>query len=109
MTGDCFFAAAFFAGDFFAGFADFFAALFFFAALLGALFDALLAFDVPRDAARFDAVDDLRRAFPPDDFDAGAMLNSSWKVRHNIAQDSRTVSRPMMHESGNRRASDRPR
>ena len=89
VTGDCFFAAAFFAGAFFAGLADRFAALFFFAATFGALLDALfdalldalLALDVPRDAARFDAVDDLRRAFPPDDFDAGAMLNSSWKVQ----------------------------
>lgn len=82
VTGDCFFAAAFLAG-----FADFFTALFFFAADLDALFETLFdalfallfALLVPRDAARFEAVDDLRRAVPPDDFDADAMMNSSWE------------------------------
>ena len=70
VTGDCFFGAArlaaafFFGADFFA--ADFFGALFFFA--------LLLVFALPPAAARFDAVDDLRRALPPDDFDAGAMF-----------------------------------
>ena len=68
-TGDCFFFAAVrFAVAFFFGaerFADF-AADFRFA--------LLFRFDLPRAAARFDAVDDLRRALPPDDFDAGAMI-----------------------------------
>jgi hypothetical protein len=64
VTGDCFFGAARFAVTFFFG-ADF-AALFFFA--------LLFVFGFPRAAARFDAVDDLRRALPPDDFDAGAMI-----------------------------------
>ena len=65
VTGDAFFGAARFATTFFFG-ADFFAALFFFA--------LLLVFVLPRAAARFDAVDDLRRALPPDDFDAGDMI-----------------------------------
>ena len=83
VTGDCLRdARAFvFAADFFIGLVDFFAALFRLAAGLDALFDAafdaLFALLLPRDAARFDAVDDLRRAFPPDDFDADAMINSS--------------------------------
>jgi endogenous inhibitor of DNA gyrase (YacG/DUF329 family) len=98
VTGDCLRdARAFvFAADFFIGLVDFFAALFRLAAGLDALFDAafdaLFALLLPRDAARFDAVDDLRRAFPPDDFDADAMINSSRKVRYNIAQDSRAMS-----------------
>ena len=102
VTGDCLRdARAFvFAADFFfIGLVDFFAALFRLAAGLDALFDAafdaLFALLLPRDAARFDAVDDLRRAFPPDDFDADAMINSSRKVRENIAQDSRAMSSPM--------------
>jgi len=101
VTGDCLRdARAFvFAADFFIGLVDFFAALFRLAAGLDALFDAafdaLFALLLPRDAARFDAVDDLRRAFPPDDFDADAMINSSRKVRYNIAQDSRAMSSPM--------------
>lgn len=102
VTGDCLRdARAFvFAADFFfIGLVDFFAALFRLAAGLDALFDAafdaLFALLLPRDAARFDAVDDLRRAFPPDDFDADAMINSSRKVRDNIAQDSRAMSSPM--------------
>jgi hypothetical protein len=67
-TGDCFFAAGRFAAAFFFGAdraADF-AAPFRFA--------VLFVFDLPRAPARFDAVDDLRRALPPDDFDAGAMI-----------------------------------
>ena len=36
-------------------------------------FDLVFAFVVPREAARFDAVDDFR-ALPPDDFDAVAMI-----------------------------------
>src|SRR6188474_2009295 len=77
-TRDCLRAALFFfTAVFVAGLVDFFAAPFrlgagFFAAALDALFAVLL----PRDAARFDAVDDLRRAFPPDDFDADAMIDS---------------------------------
>ena len=102
VTGDCLRdARAFvFAADFFIGRLDFFAALFRFAAGLDALFDAdfdaLFALLLPRDAARFDAVDDLRRAFAPDDFDADAMINSSKRVRYNGAQDSRAMSSPMM-------------
>jgi hypothetical protein len=83
VTGDGFFAArVVFAADFFTGFLDFaallrLAALFdaLLDALFDALFDAFFALLLPRDAARFDAVDDLRRAFPPDDFDAGAMID----------------------------------
>jgi hypothetical protein len=80
VTGDCLREArAFvFPADFFIGLVDFFAALFRLAAgldaLLDAAFDALFALLLPRDAARFDAVDNLRRAFPPDDFDADAMI-----------------------------------
>ena len=109
VTGDCLRdARAFvFAADFFIGLVDFFAALFRLAAGLDALFDAafdaLFALLLPRDAARFDAVDDLRRAFPPDDFDADAMINSSRKVRYNIAQDSRAMSRPMRDKKTTRR------
>ena len=87
VTGDCFFAArdverltaAFLRG----------AALV--ALRFEALFDLLAAllFVLPREAARFDAVDDFR-AFPPDDFDAVAMIFSSWKVQAGNAQDSRT-------------------
>ena len=82
VTGDCLRAArfCFFAADFFVDLADVFAALFRFAAGLAAVFDALFALLLPRDAARFDAVDDLRRAFPPDDFDADAMINSLEEV-----------------------------
>ena len=109
VTGDCLRdARAFvFAADFFIGLVDFFAALFRLAAGLDALFDAafdaLFALLLPRDAARFDAVDDLRRVFPPDDFDADAMINSSRKVRYNIAQDSRAMSRPMRDKKSTRR------
>ena len=101
VTGDCLRdARAFvFAADFFIGLVDFFAALFRLAAGLDALFALLL----PRDAARFDAVDDLRRVFPPDDFDADAMINSSRKVRYNIAQDSRAMSSPMRDKKTTRR------
>jgi len=80
VTGDCLRERRVFVfpADFFIGLVDFFAALFRLAAgldaLLDAAFDALLALLLPRDAARFDAVDDLRRAFPPDDFDADAMI-----------------------------------
>ena len=111
VTGDCLRdARAFvFAADFFIGLVDFFAALFRLAAGLDALFDAafdaLFALLLPRDAARFDAVDDLRRAFPPDDFDADAMINSSRKVRDNIAQDSRAMSSPMKDKITRRRPS----
>ena len=111
VTGDCLRdARAFvFAADFFIGLVDFFAALFRLAAGLDALFDAafdaLFALLLPRDAARFDAVDDLRRAFPPDDFDADAMINSSRKVRENIAQDSRAMSSPMKDKITRRRPS----
>ena len=68
VTGDCFFEAARFAVTFFFGAdrAAGLAALFFFA--------VVVAFALPRAAARFDAVDDLRRALPPDDFDADAMM-----------------------------------
>jgi hypothetical protein len=95
VTGDCLREArAFvFPADFFIGLVDFFAALFRLAAgldaLLDAAFDALFALLLPRDAARFDAVDDLRRAFPPDDFGAVAMIISSRKVQAAGAQDSR--------------------
>lgn len=77
-TGDCLRAALFFfIAGFLAGRVDFFAALFRLGAdFFAAAFDALFAVLLPRDAARFDAVDDLRRAFPPDDFDADAMFNS---------------------------------
>jgi len=57
--------------------------------LFAALFAADLVLLVPREAARFDAVDDLRRAFPPDDFGAVAMIISSRKVQAAGAQDSR--------------------
>jgi len=114
VTGDCLRdARAFvFAADFFfIGLVDFFAALFRLAAGLDALFDAafdaLFALLLPRDAARFDAVDDLRRAFPPDDFDADAMINSSRKVRYNIAQDSRAMSSPMRDKKTTRRRPSR--
>ena len=108
VTGDCLREArAFvFPADFFIGLVDFFAALFRLAAgleaLLDAAFDALFALLLPRDAARFDAVDDLRRAFPPDDFDADAMIDSSRKVRDNIAQDSRAMSSPMRDKNATR-------
>jgi hypothetical protein len=77
VTGDCFFfAAARFAGRFTAGFlrgaADF-EALRVLAPRFVALFDLFFALPVLREAARFDAVDDLR-AFRPDDFDAVAMI-----------------------------------
>jgi hypothetical protein len=113
VTGDCLRdARAFvFAADFFIGLVDFFAALFRLAAGLDALFDAafdaLFALLLPRDAARFDAVDDLRRVFPPDDFDADAMINSSRKVRYNIAQDSRAMSSPMRDKKTTRRRPSR--
>jgi len=77
VIADCFRGARFFAADFLIGLLDFFAALFRLGADCDAVFDALFfALVLPRDAARFDAVDDLRRAFPPDDFDADAMFNS---------------------------------
>jgi len=84
VIADCFRGARFFAADFLIGLLDFFAALFrlgadcdaVFDALFALVLDALFALVLPRDAARFDAVDDLRRAFPPDDFDADAMFNS---------------------------------
>jgi len=98
VTGDCLRdpRAFFFDADFFIGLVDFFAALFRLAAGLDALFDAafdaLFALLLPRDAARFDAVDDLRRAFPPDDFDADAMINSSRKVhKQHCARFARNV------------------
>ena len=108
VTGDCLRdARAFvFPADFFIGRLDFFAALFRFAAGLDALFDAdfdALFVLLPPDAARFDAVDDLRRAFAPDDFDADAMINSSKRVRYNGAQDSRAMSSPMMRRKIARR------
>ena len=74
VTGDCLRAVAVdvrLAADFFRApdFAEPVAALFRLAAFL--VFAERL---VPRAPARFDAVDVLRRAFPPDDFDAGAMI-----------------------------------
>lgn len=68
VTGDCFFGAARFAVTFFFGAdrAAGFAALFRLA--------LLFVFALLRLPALFDAVDDLRRALPPDDFDAGAMI-----------------------------------
>jgi hypothetical protein len=75
VTGDCFFGAARLAVTFFFG-ADFFAADFLGASFLAAPFflALLLVYALPPAAARFDAVDDLRRALRPDDFDAGAMI-----------------------------------
>ena len=78
VTGDCLRAArVVLAADFFIGLLDFFAALFRFAETFDALLDALFALLLARGAARFDAVDDLRRVFPRDDFDADAMIDSS--------------------------------
>ena len=98
VTGDCLRDARdfVFAADFFIGLVDFFAALFRLAAGLDALFDAafdaLFALLLPRDAARFDAVDDLRRAFPPDDFDADAMIISLEEgTRQHCARFARNV------------------
>ena len=98
VTGDCLRDARdfVFAADFFIGLVDFFAALFRLAAGLDALFDAafdaLFALLLPRDAARFDAVDDLRRAFPPDDFDADAMIISLEEgTRQHCARFERNV------------------
>ncbi len=95
VTGDCFLAARVlerFAADFFRGAAFDALLVFFLAALFVALFVLLFvllfALRGPREAARFDAVDDLR-AFPPDDFDAVAMIVSSWKVQVVNSQDSR--------------------
>jgi hypothetical protein len=92
VTGDCFFfAAARLVGRFTAGFlrgaADF-DALRVLAPRFVALFDLLFALPVLREAARFDAVDDLR-AFRPDDFDAVAMIIFLVKVQAGGAQDSR--------------------
>ena len=64
-------------------------------------FDALFALLLPRDAARFDAVDDLRRAFPPDDFNADAMINfleegtrqQCARFARNVEPDERQKSR----------------
>ena len=113
VTGDCLRDARdfVFAADFFIGLVDFFAALFRLAAGLDALFDAafdaLFALLVPRDAARFDAVDDLRRAFPPDDFDADAMIISleegtrqhCARFERNVEPDERQKSRVGVHQS----------
>jgi hypothetical protein len=82
VTGDCFFAtrgverftAAFLRGAAFGAFR--FEALRFEALCFVALLDFAFALGLPPEAARFDAVDDLR-AFPPDDFDAVAMIISS--------------------------------
>ena len=73
VTGDCFlaargvdrFTAAFFRGAAFDALR--------FVTLFAVLFALVFAFVVPREAARFDAVDDFR-FFPPDDFDAVAMI-----------------------------------
>jgi len=113
VTGDCLRDARdfVFAADFFIGLVDFFAALFRLAAGLDALFDAafdaLFALLLPRDAARFDAVDDLRRAFPPDDFDADAMIISleegtrqhCARFERNVEPDERQKSRVGVHQS----------
>jgi hypothetical protein len=76
VTGDCFFFAERGAERFTA---DFLRGAAFDALRVAGLFDLALDFDlvfafvVPREAARFDAVDDFR-ALPPDDFDAVAMI-----------------------------------
>jgi hypothetical protein len=72
VTGDCFLALFAFVERFTAGFFRGATALEAPRVLrFAALFDLLFA--LPREAARFDAVDDLR-AFRPDDFDAVAMI-----------------------------------
>jgi hypothetical protein len=83
------FGAAFLGADFLG--ADFAAVVFFFA--------LVLVFALPRAAAGFDAVDDFRRALPPDDFDAGAMIYSSRKVQDVAERKIRAQCRERLFDA----------